>query len=135
MAQNRVPDPHYESSRAIRHGPARSGTSQYRALAAHTIRTSVDPVRHSHIEGGGHNSGRNGTREIHGSHMSLAHDLLEFVMGDSQHQVIPHDAAAHSPVAEKRQTAEHLPFDEVVPAFQGLANAIREPLVVCHDVR
>jgi hypothetical protein len=69
------------------------------------------------FEGGGHNSGRNGTREIHGSHMSLAHDLLEFVMGDSQHQVIPHDAAAHSPVAEKRQTAA---------SFGGAWGALRD---------
>jgi hypothetical protein len=66
--------------------------------------------------------------------MSPAHDRLEFVVGDSHHQIIPHDAAAHPALAEKRQAAEHLLFGDVVPAVKDPANAIREPLVVRHDV-
>jgi len=54
---------------------------------------------------------------------------------DSDHQVIPHNAAAHSPLIEKGQTAEHLSFCEVLPIGQRSADAVCEPFVVRHENR
>ena len=67
--------------------------------------------------------------------MSAAKNRLELVVGDSHHQIVPHDPAAHPPLAEKCQTAEHSSFGDVVPALEDPADPIREPLVVRHDVR
>jgi hypothetical protein len=67
--------------------------------------------------------------------MPPPHDGVEFVVGDSHHQVIPHDAAAHSTLAEKRETAEHLAFGHVFSTAQRLAKTIRELLVVRHADR
>jgi hypothetical protein len=67
--------------------------------------------------------------------VSSSHHSVEFVDRDSHHQVVPHDAAAHSPPTEEGKPAEHLSFAEVRPIAQRMADAIREPLVVRHDNR
>jgi hypothetical protein len=60
---------------------------------------------------------------------------LEFVDGDSDHQVIPDDPAAHSTFIEKGETAEHLSFGEVPSVAQFSADAVREVFVVRHENR
>ena len=64
--------------------------------------------------------------------MSPAHHGIEFVVGDSYHQIASNDSAAHPPKLEKREAAEHLAFADVAPGAECLANPIRELLVVRH---
>jgi hypothetical protein len=58
---------------------------------------------------------------------------VEFVDGDSDHQVIRDDAAAHSTLIEKGETTEHLSLGEICPIGQRSADAIREVFVVRHQ--
>lgn len=73
--------------------------------------------------------------EVHRSHVSSSQHRVEVVERDSHHEVIADDAAAHSALTEKGETAEHLAFADVPPATQRLAKAIRESLVVRHENR
>jgi hypothetical protein len=59
-----------------------------------------------------------------------AHDGIEFVVRDSDHQIASNDATAHPTAVEEGQAAEHLAFGDVVPSAERLANPIRELLVV-----
>ena len=73
-------------------------------------------------------------REVHGPHVSAAHDGIEFVVRDSHHQIAPDDAATHPTEAQEGETTEHLAFGDVVTGAERLANAIRELLVVRHRI-
>jgi hypothetical protein len=64
--------------------------------------------------------------------VSPAHDGIEFVVGDSHHQIASNDAAAHPTEIEESEATEHLAFRDVVPGAERLANPIRELLVVRH---
>src|SRR5713101_4836241 len=71
-------------------------------------------------------------REVHRPHVPPAHDGIEFVVGDSYHQIASNDAAAHPTAVQEGEAAEHLAFGDVVPSAERLANPIRERLVVRH---
>ena len=71
-------------------------------------------------------------REVHRPNVPFAQDAFEFIIGDPHHQVAPDDAAAHSAPAQKRETAEHLPFGDISPCSEHLSISIREVLIVCH---
>lgn len=68
----------------------------------------------------------------HRSHVSVAHDRVEFVRRDAHHQIASDGTAAHPAKAEEGEATEHLPFGDVVSGPEGLANAIGQLLVVRH---
>jgi hypothetical protein len=61
-----------------------------------------------------------------------SHSRIEFVDGDSHHQVVPDDPAAHAPLSEKGETAEHFPFVEALSIAEFSPNSVCEPFVVRH---
>ncbi len=66
------------------------------------------------------------TCEIHRPDVTPAHDGIEFVVGDSHHQIAPNDSAAHPTAVQEGEAAEHLAFGDVVPSAERLANPIRK---------
>jgi hypothetical protein len=60
---------------------------------------------------------------------------VEFVDRQSDHQVIPDDAAAHPTLTEKGEAAEHLSLGEARPVDQRSADAVCESFVVRHEGR
>src|SRR3989475_7360605 len=81
-----------------------------------------------------HKSPERLAREVHGPHVPPAHDGIEFVVGDSYHQIAPNDSAAHPTAVQEGEAAGHLAFGDVAPRAEHLANAIRERRVVRHRV-
>ena len=65
--------------------------------------------------------------------MPSAHHSVELANRNSHHQVASHDPAAHSTLAEERETPEHPSFSDISPCSEYLSNALRELLVVGHE--
>jgi hypothetical protein len=66
--------------------------------------------------------------------VSSTQHCVEFVEGDSHHQITPDDAAAHSTLTEKGETAEHISFTDVPPIAHHSTDAVRELFVVRHEI-
>jgi hypothetical protein len=65
--------------------------------------------------------------------VSVAQDVIEFIVWNPDHQVVPNDAAAHPAADEEREATEHPALSDALPGAERASNAIRKLLVVCHD--
>jgi len=53
---------------------------------------------------------------------------------DTNHELVLDDSAEHAPLEEEGEPAEHLLFSHVPAVFEGLANTLRERLVIAHGL-
>ncbi|HWK10792.1 MAG TPA: hypothetical protein VNR64_12115 [Vicinamibacterales bacterium] len=55
--------------------------------------------------------------------------MRHLVGQDAHHEIVADNAAAHAPVAEKREPAEHLSLGDIASAGKSVAHALGQQVV------